>query len=175
MLNDIKTSLWGGLKDLKRNLSLLSWTQIFLVIFFQTAEHILMLWSDYGSLSFWPGSVHREAGGAVFLHPVCSNLSRAAKTDKQRRMEGADDSLLLAWNITNNKSHRKPHIKLQPLAYIWRDKALSRSSGFITTKVSVFVCDELAEQHLIVGFWLWANIFIANGANFLVALGPDVT
>lgn len=130
--------------------------------------------------SVWPGSVRRGAGGAVFLHPVCSNLSRAAKTGEQRRMDrAANDTPLLAWNISNNKYRRQPYIKPQPLAFIWRDKYTScvpigwiyHSEG----ESGVFVCDELANQHLIVGSCLLANIFVANGANFLVALAPAVT
>lgn len=130
--------------------------------------------------SVWPGSVRCGAGGAVFLHPVCSNLSRAAKTDEQRRMDrAANDTPLLAWNISNNKYRRQPYIKLQPFAYIWRDKHTSCVPiGWIYHSEGesvVFVCDELANQHLIVGSCLLANIFVANGANFLVALAPAVT
>lgn len=84
-----------------------------------------------------------------------------------------------AWSISNNKSHRQAPVKTRESAYNQQDEHPSRvlvlwihhSEG----ESVVFVCDELANQRLIADCWLVANIFDANRANFLVALGPAVS
>lgn len=109
-----------------------------------------------------------EAGGAVFLHPVCSNLSRAAKADEEWREPLGCSSL----RQQQQRAAQKTPITGGVFCCEKR-QAVPRLSGFPTAKVSLRCL--LAKQHLVAGFWFLANVFAANGANFLVALGPAVT
>lgn len=119
----------------------------------------------------------REAGGAVFLHPVCSDpFTSNEDTRTAKNGEGLTYTSVSVrhrqHDNTPKSSQRDPATRVHFTGTHPRARA-----GFVAAKVScvVFVCGELASQRLIVGSRLLACIFIANGANFLVALAPDVT
>lgn len=115
----------------------------------------------YGYLwnSVWPGSMRREAGGAVLLHPVCSDPSRLNE-DRQTAKNGEGSLVpLLAWVAASKK---KPRRKASQLAPALRSHLSGRTQwawpGFDSAKVSWFdVCVWWASQPTLDSDWLSAG------------------
>lgn len=86
----------------------------------------------------------------------CVRTSQEQRRQTAKNGDGCVVSLLLASNTSNNKSHRNLLTELRVFVYSWRDEYTSRVVISLIYhdegESVVFICDELANQHLIVGF-----------------------
>lgn len=91
-----------------------------------------------------------------FFYIRCVRTSQEERRQTAKNGDGCVVSLLLASNTSNNKSHRNLFTELRVFAYSWRDEYTSRVLISLIYhdegESAVFICDELASQHLIGGF-----------------------